>query len=59
VLRRDTRPAVRVLLDALVREKCDLLVMGGYGHTRLREAVFGGFTRAVLEDAPIPVLMSH
>jgi nucleotide-binding universal stress UspA family protein len=59
VLRRDSRPSVRVLLDAMAREKCDLLVMGGYGHTRLREAVFGGFTRAVLEDAPVPVLMAH
>ena len=58
-LRRESRPAVRVLLDALIREKCDLLVMGGYGHTRLREAVFGGFTRAVLEDAPVAVLMAH
>lgn len=59
VLRHESRPAVRVLLDALVREKCDLLVMGGYGHTRLREAVLGGFTRAVLEEAPVPVLMAH
>ena len=59
VLRRDSRAPVRVLLDALAREKCDLLVMGGYGHTRLREAVFGGFTRAVLEGAPVPVLMAH
>jgi nucleotide-binding universal stress UspA family protein len=33
--------------------------MGGYGHGRLREAVFGGFTRAVLERAPLPVLMAH
>jgi nucleotide-binding universal stress UspA family protein len=59
VLRRDSHPPVKVLLDALAREKCDLLVMGGYGHTRLREAVFGGFTRAVLEAAPVPVLMAH
>ncbi len=59
VLRHESRPPVRVLLDALAREKCDLLVMGGYGHTRLREAVFGGFTRAVLEEAPVPVLMAH
>lgn len=59
VLRHESRPAVRVLLDALAREKCDLLVMGGYGHTRLREAVLGGFTRAVLEEAPVPVLMAH
>ncbi len=58
-LRRESRPPVGVLLDALAREKCDLLVMGGYGHTRLREAVFGGFTRAVLEEAPVPVLMAH
>jgi nucleotide-binding universal stress UspA family protein len=59
VLRHESRPAVKVLLDALAREKCDLLVMGGYGHTRLREAVFGGFTRAILEEAPLAVLMAH
>jgi nucleotide-binding universal stress UspA family protein len=59
VLRRESRAPVAVLLDGLAREKCDLLVMGGYGHTRLREAVFGGFTRAVLEAAPVPVLMAH
>ena len=57
--RHEARPPVRVLLDALAREKCDLLVMGGYGHTRLREAVFGGFTRSVLQAAPVPVLMAH
>jgi nucleotide-binding universal stress UspA family protein len=50
---------VAVLLDAAVKAGCGLLVMGGYGHTRLREAVFGGFTRAVLEAAPLPVLMAH
>jgi nucleotide-binding universal stress UspA family protein len=50
---------VTVLLDAAAKANCGLLVMGGYGHTRLREAVFGGFTRAVLEAAPLPVLMSH
>ena len=30
-----------------------------YGHARLREAVFGGFTRAVLDHAALPVLMAH
>ncbi|MGD0430870.1 MAG: universal stress protein [Acetobacteraceae bacterium] len=54
----DSTP-VTVLLDAAVKAGCGLLVMGGYGHTRLREAVFGGFTRAVLESAPLPVLMAH
>jgi len=37
----------------------DLLVIGGYGHSRLREWVFGGFTRRVLAEAPLPLLMSH
>jgi nucleotide-binding universal stress UspA family protein len=36
-----------------------LLVMGGYGHTRLREWVFGGFTQHALDHADIPVLMAH
>ena len=37
----------------------DLLVMGGYGHSRLREWVFGGFTQLVLAGAPLPVLIAH
>ena len=37
----------------------DLLVMGCYGHTRLREFVFGGASRHVLAHMPVPVLMSH
>lgn len=37
----------------------DLLVMGGYGHSRMREFVFGGVTRQVLQQMTVPVLMSH
>ena len=37
----------------------DVLVMGCYGHSRLREFVFGGATRYALEKMAIPVLMSH
>jgi nucleotide-binding universal stress UspA family protein len=37
----------------------DLLVMGAYGHTRLREFVFGGATRHILQGMTVPVLMSH
>ncbi len=37
----------------------DLLVAGAYGHSRLRELVFGGVTRHLLDSAPIPVLLSH
>jgi nucleotide-binding universal stress UspA family protein len=39
--------------------KSDLLVMGAYGHGRLRETVFGGFTRHVLSGTDIPVLLAH
>jgi nucleotide-binding universal stress UspA family protein len=40
--------------------RADLLVMGGYGHSRLREWVFGGFTERVLSsDALLPVLIAH
>jgi nucleotide-binding universal stress UspA family protein len=37
----------------------DFLVMGGYGHSRLREFVLGGVTRGLLESMTVPVLMSH
>ena len=56
---RERGSAAETLLAAVARAESDLLVMGGYGHTRLREAVFGGFTRHVLERAELPVLMAH
>ena len=37
----------------------DFMVMGGYGHSRLREFILGGVTRTVLTTSTIPVLMSH
>ena len=37
----------------------DLLVMGAYGHSRLREYVFGGTTETILNDSPIPILISR
>lgn len=37
----------------------DMIVMGGYGHSRLREMIMGGVTRTVLESMTIPVFMSH
>lgn len=49
--------------DALLAEcyalKVDLLVIGGYTHTRARELLFGGVTRHVLAAAEIPVMMAH
>jgi nucleotide-binding universal stress UspA family protein len=37
----------------------DFIVMGGYGHSRLREWVLGGATRGILQSMTVPVLMSH
>ena len=47
------------LLDVASECGADLLVMGAYGHSRMREWVFGGVTRDLLEGAPICCLMSH
>jgi len=33
--------------------------MGAYGHSRMREMIFGGATKAVLAHMTVPVLMSH
>jgi nucleotide-binding universal stress UspA family protein len=46
-------------LLAAASAKAGLLVMGGYGHTRLREWVFGGFTQLALADAPLAILIAH
>lgn len=37
----------------------DLIVMGGYGHSRLREFVLGGATRGIIENMTVPTLMAH
>jgi nucleotide-binding universal stress UspA family protein len=46
-------------LLAAAKERAGLLVMGGYGHSRVREWVFGGFTQQALAEAPLPVLLAH
>jgi nucleotide-binding universal stress UspA family protein len=58
-LKQDDRPAVDALLAAATTANADLLVMGGYGHSRVRELIFGGFTRRILTHAELPVLMAH
>ncbi len=48
-----------ILLSRIADFGADLLVMGCYGHTRLRELVLGGMTREILQHMTVPVLMSH
>jgi nucleotide-binding universal stress UspA family protein len=55
----DHADAGSVLLERVAALGADLLVMGAYGHSRLRELVLGGATRTVLQRATVPVLMSH
>jgi len=47
------------ILSQAQRLGCDMLIMGAYGHTRIRELVLGGVTRHVLINAGIPLLLSH
>lgn len=52
----DTAAAI---LDAAKGVGANLIVMGGYGHSRVREIILGGATRDVLAKSEIPVLMAH
>lgn len=48
-----------MLLSSAADLNADLIVMGAYGHSRLRELVLGGVTRTLLNTMTVPVLMSH
>jgi nucleotide-binding universal stress UspA family protein len=48
-----------VLLSHSADSDANFIVMGGYGHSRLREFVLGGVTRTIMHSMPVPVLMSH
>ncbi len=53
------RAAQTVIADEARYLGADLIVMGGYGHSRLSEWVFGGVTRDMMADLKTPVLMAH
>jgi nucleotide-binding universal stress UspA family protein len=55
-----TLPRVSAVLNRFVSDHgSQLIVMGAYGHSRVREAVLGGATREMLETAQVPILMAH
>lgn len=56
---RAGQDAGSALLSLLADQDADLLVMGGYGHTRMRELMLGGVTRTILRSMTAPVLMMH
>lgn len=49
----------QALLNFSSENAADLIVIGGYGHSRLREMVMGGVTRFMIEKTSLPVLFSH
>jgi nucleotide-binding universal stress UspA family protein len=59
---RQSAPQIDIgsqILSRAADTSAELIVMGGYGHSRLRELVLGGVTRSMLEAMTVPVLMSH
>ncbi|MDM0107737.1 universal stress protein [Variovorax sp. J22R24] len=48
-----------LLLSGAARIDADLIVIGGYGHARVREIVLGGVTREILDRMSVPLLMAH
>ena len=53
------RPVGEVLLESASGSGAGLLVLGGYGHTRLRQMFFGGVTRHVVSHAELPLFLVH
>ncbi|WP_431282891.1 universal stress protein [Humitalea sp. 24SJ18S-53] len=63
VLTKQTSAAAVSIADVMLNQAsdsaADLLVIGAYGHSRVREMILGGVTRSLLQQMTIPVLMSH
>jgi nucleotide-binding universal stress UspA family protein len=53
------RPVGEVLLAQLRFDEADYVVMGGFGHSRTFESLFGGASRTMLTESPVPVVMAH
>lgn len=51
--------AIEALFASRALEEADLIVAGAYSHSRIREALFGGMTKSLLEQFSLPVFVSH
>jgi len=59
LLPRGDSMTAEVLLDSAAKGGFDLLVAGGYGHSQMAEAIFGGVTEHIVSHPKIPVFMMH
>jgi len=59
IAQSEGRDVSEVILDRARRFSADLIVMGGYGHSRAREWIIGGATRNTLSTSEFPILMAH
>ena len=58
-LPRGGKTTADILLDRVSADDFGYVVMGGFGHRRFLEALFGGVTRAMLSKSPVPLFMAH
>jgi len=56
---REGREVGELLRRSALDFGADLIVMGGFGHSRLRQRIFGGTTTSMIDDTPVAVLMAH
>lgn len=54
-----TMKCAKVILDEIGHQHADYVVMGGFSHLRFVEALFGGVTRTMLTESPVPIFMAH
>lgn len=59
ILHPGSEPVGQAIMNKATALGGDLLVMGGYGHSRMRELILGGVTRYVMNHTGLPVLMAH
>lgn len=59
LVRPQAKTAANEILHQITLRKPDYLVIGGFGHSRLREALLGGVTRRMLTECPIPLFVVH
>jgi nucleotide-binding universal stress UspA family protein len=59
VVEKTSGSVAATLAEAAERSGRDMIVMGGFGHSRLRESIFGGVTADLVEKPPLPLFLAH